>query len=85
MYVCVCDGERERKERKDRKRAGKRVMPLETHSETWHSVASATFYWPSQVTRPTLIQKFTLQNEFHLLRKGAAKSHCTLLSSLATC
>ena len=34
MCVCVCDGEREGEERKDRQRAGKGVMPLETHSES---------------------------------------------------
>lgn len=57
--MCVCVMERERKERKRQKESRKRVMPLETHSETWHSVASATFYWPESS------HKANLDSEIH--------------------
>lgn len=56
LCVCVCVWWREREKGEERRQKESRKAcnaSAETHSETWHSVASA-IYWPSQVTKANL-------------------------------
>lgn len=54
--------------------AQKLTRPLEAQAHKWHTIISATFYWPKQVTRPAESRGKRIR--LYLLMVDVVKSRC---------